>query len=112
MATLSDMARLIRSKNAGPFEITFDIMFEDLATYERVKRVGIIDPELFARMYRLPLEDIRVYAYDPGLAIKVTIPRPIPSGDLGDTDVFGGQLYGPLCEVEIPGDPGASPATI
>lgn len=27
MATLGELARLIRSKNAGPFELTFDIMF-------------------------------------------------------------------------------------
>jgi len=28
MATLGELAKLIRSKNAGPFNLTFDIMFE------------------------------------------------------------------------------------
>jgi len=40
MTVLARLAKLIRSKNAGPFELTFDIMFEDAATYERVKRSG------------------------------------------------------------------------
>ena len=35
---LVDVARVIRSKNAGPFELTFDIMFADADSYERVKR--------------------------------------------------------------------------
>ena len=29
MSTLAELARLIRSKNAGPFELTFDIMFDE-----------------------------------------------------------------------------------
>ena len=28
MATLGDLAKLVRSKNAGPFWLTIDIMFE------------------------------------------------------------------------------------
>ena len=34
---LRDVASVIRSKNAGPFELTFDVMFEDPEAYERVK---------------------------------------------------------------------------
>ena len=29
MATLGDLAKLVRSKNAGPFWLTIDIMFDD-----------------------------------------------------------------------------------
>ena len=29
MATLADLAKLVRSKNAGPFWLTIDIMFDD-----------------------------------------------------------------------------------
>ena len=46
MTTLAELARLIRSKNAGPFELTFDIMFDDAATYERVKRSGAVRDDL------------------------------------------------------------------
>ena len=47
---LSDIAKVIRSKNAGPFEITFDIMFDDAASYERVKRWGGIEKHRIAAL--------------------------------------------------------------
>jgi hypothetical protein len=40
--------------------------------------------------------------YDAASAIKITIPRPTISGDTNDTDVYGGQQYGPLVELEVP----------
>jgi hypothetical protein len=38
---------------------------------------------------------------DPALAIKAGIPCPVPSGDLADTDVYGGQQYGPPVDLEV-----------
>jgi len=35
-------------------------------------------------------------------AIKITIPRPTISGDVDDNDVFGGQQYGPLVDLDVP----------
>lgn len=100
--TLGALAKLIRSKNAGPFHLTFDLMFSDEATYRRVRDANVVTPELFARLYATPLEEIVFAPYDAGLAIKVTIPRSVASGDVGDTDVFGGQQYGPLVDLVIP----------
>jgi hypothetical protein len=45
---------------------------------------------------------VSVIEYDAANAIKVTIPRPVISGDVDDTDVFGGQQYGPLVDLEVP----------
>lgn len=109
MPKLGDLARLIRSKNAGPFELTFDIMFEDRALYEKVKRTGVINAQLFSSLYSTPVHLVRVYEYDPAYAYKITIPRPIVSGAVGDSDVHGGQQFGPLVELEVPVD-AASPA--
>jgi len=57
MSRLAELARLIRSKNAGPFELTFDVMFDDAATYERVKASGALTREVIAQRYRLPPAD-------------------------------------------------------
>ncbi|MCY4640600.1 MAG: DUF4387 domain-containing protein [Chloroflexi bacterium] len=103
MARLHELARLVRSKNAGPFAVTFDLIFDDPATFESVRDAGVVTPELFARLYGVPEEQVMLVAYAPALAIKATIPRPVASGDLADTDVFGAQLYGPLVELEVPG---------
>lgn len=102
MPTLGSMASLIRSKNAGPFTLTFDVMFDDPATYAAVKAKEVITVALISRVYGVPAEHIRVIEYDPGLAIKVTIPRPVTSGDPLDTDIYGAQQHAPLVDLDVP----------
>ncbi len=102
MTTLAELARLIRSKNAGPFELTCDIMFDDAATYERVRRSGAISREAVAQRYGLPAEDVKFFWCDNALAIKASIPRPYFQGDLLDSDGHGGQQYAPLMNIIIP----------
>lgn len=99
---LWQVAKLIRSKNSGPFELTFDVIFKDRATYEKARDAKVINAAWFARTYRLDPEKVVVIEYDAAAAIKVTIPRPVISGDVNDTDVFGGQQYGPLVDLEVP----------
>ena len=43
MARLGDIAKACKSKNAGPFELTLDIMFGDAATFERVRAIQLSD---------------------------------------------------------------------
>lgn len=100
---ITELALVIRSKNAGPFELTFDIIFKDAGTYERVKRSGAVSPELFAELYRIPVEKVLNFCFfDPAYAVKATIARPISSGTAGDSDVFGAQQHAPLLQVEVP----------
>lgn len=102
MARLRDLATLIRSKNAGPFQLTIDVLFNDIDTYRRVAASGILAADPIAAIYHLDPKDVRVYNFEPGLAIKVSFPRPIVSGDIFDSDVTGGQQYGPLVNLEVP----------
>ena len=102
MAQLWEVTKLIRSKNAGPFELTFDIIFKDRGTYEKVRDAKLINADWFAKTYRLTPEVVSIINYDPAIAIKITIPRPTISGDTNDSDVYGGQQYGPLVTLEVP----------
>jgi len=100
---LSELAKTIRSKNAGVNKITFDIIFRDGAVYERVKRSRAISRESMAALYRIAPERISDFVeYDPGYAIKFTIYRLRPSGSAGDGDIFGAQQYAPLLDLPIP----------
>ena len=100
---LYDLAKVLRSKNAGPFELTLDIMFDDEENYRIVKRSGVIDRELVCRLYRVRAEDVyHVVCFDAARAIKITIKRPVDSGGVGDTDVYGAQQHAPLIDVMIP----------
>ena len=99
---LMDIATLIRSKNAGPFVMTFDIMFDDPIKYQHVKNSEVLNKGLFSELYNLPLEQIHFVSSDTAMAFKISIPRPIPAGDLGCTDMHAGQQYAPLLDIEIP----------
>ncbi len=99
---LRDVASVIRSKNSGPYELTFDVIFKDAEIYQRVKSAGIFNEEMFAELYGIPLPDvIGVVHFDPAIAIKATLVRPIPSGSLGETDVYGAQQHAPLMAFEF-----------
>jgi hypothetical protein len=102
MPKLWQVTKLIRSKNAGPFELTFDVIFKDRATYEKVRDAKLINAAWFAKTYQLTPEVVTIINYDAASAIKITIPRPTISGDIDDSDVYGGQQYGPLVGLEVP----------
>lgn len=103
MTSILDLATVIRSKNAGPFEVTFDIMFEDPAIYERVRDSGVFTRSLVAGLYGVSENAVLVcMPYDPARAIKITLRRRIGSGDFGDSDVYGCQQHIPLTRVDIP----------
>ncbi len=99
---LTDIASVIRSKNSGPYELTFDIIFKDFETYEKVKAAKAINKDNFTPLYKIPESQIISLVYfDPAKAVKITIVRPIPSGSLGETDVYGAQQHAPLMGLEI-----------
>ena len=102
MPILGDLASLIRSKNAGPFTLTFDVMFEEEATYRRVIAAGVLTRARFAAMYRVPEERVMFFHHDAARAIKISIPRPTVQCDPGDGDAYGGQQHAPLVEIEVP----------
>jgi hypothetical protein len=99
---LAQLTNLIRSKNAGPFALTFDIMFPDESSYLRVKRSGVLNAALFARLYKCQPDIVRFFECDNARAFKFSIPRPIFQGDLGDGDLHGGQQFMPLVDIDIP----------
>jgi Domain of unknown function (DUF4387) len=98
---LDRLATLIRSKNAGPFQITFDIMFKDAATYQRVKASQVLSSRLIADLYACSESDVRFFSCDNARAFKATIPRPTAQGEFGDPDLHGCQQHAPLMAVQI-----------
>lgn len=90
---LLDLCSLIRSKNAGPFELTFDFMCKDQATYNRLRASELLTPSLFADLFDTAVEDVRFFHHDSAMAVKVSIPRPVVQGSLEDADCYGGQQY-------------------
>ena len=106
---LREIAAVIRSKNSGPYELTFDVMLKDDETFEKLRQSGTFTPELIAKLYRIPVSDVLSIVWFPNArAVKATIVRPLPSGDLGERDVvpvkpgialqkFGNDHFSLLC---------------
>ena len=94
---LIDVAGVIRSKNAGPYELTLDIIFTDRSVYEAVVAADAINRDLISRLYRISEADVlELVAFEPAAAVKITIRRPRTAGDVGETDVYGAQQHAPL----------------
>ena len=97
MVRLRDIASVIRSKNAGPFELTLDILLKDDETFELLRKADVINAASIAKLYQIPESDVIGIVYFPNArAIKATIVRPCASGALQERDVYGAQQHGPL----------------
>jgi len=100
--SLYDLAKVLRSKNCGPFELTLDVIFDDEAKYRLVKNSAVITKKLVSKLYNTPAEDISTLEfYDPALAFKITMKRYVDSGSIGETDVYGSQQHAPLMGIMI-----------
>ncbi len=100
---LKNLAKVIRSKNSGPYELTFDIIFDNERAYKKVRNSGVINKALISKLYQIAEDKILcLEPYDPALAIKITIVRPVDSGSIGETDTYGGQQGSPLMDIIIP----------
>ena len=99
---LGDLARLLRSKNAGPFILTIDVLFPDGAAFDQAVRSGVLHPDRVAKAYGVDRSQIRYFELRDVLAVKISFPRPEPSGSVGDSDIYGCQYMARLAELEVP----------
>ena len=99
MKRLIDYTKILRSKNAGPLYITFDLIFnttEDMEYVEKnLKKADI------AKAYDMDESKIDIISYKVVNSIKITFPRKNISGSLADNDIYGCQQHMPLASIEI-----------
>ena len=98
---LIDYTKMLRSKNAGPLWLTMDLSFPDKATLMKILESGVLREDTIARLYDVPQELVKIIPYPVVNAIKITIPRKYPSGDLCDSDIYGCQQHMALANLEV-----------
>ena len=99
---IREVAQVVRSKNAGPFRLTLDILFKDRQAYEQVKVGGEITAATIAGLYGLSADRVTDFVwFDPGKALKATLVRPVSSGAPRDTDIYGAQQHAPLLALTV-----------
>lgn len=101
LVPLSQVARVIRSKNAGPLCLTVDLFFPDRASFERARDSQALARPAVAALYGLDPAQILRFDLDEVLAIKLSMPRRLCAGDPGDGDVYGAQQHAPLLELRV-----------
>lgn len=99
---LSTLATVIRSKNAGPYLLTFDVMFDSSKKFQLVWDSGAFTKENLALLFGVPPSLITsVFAVPEGKAIKMTMRRPLAQGTIGEGDMYGCQQHAPLLDLKI-----------
>ena len=102
-ATIETSASVVRSKNAGPYQITIDIFFRDPDVYFAFKTEGSLTPAKVAELYRIDVSDVLgIYYWDATAAIKITLRRSVSAGSPFDNDCYGAQQHAPLLEMAVP----------
>jgi hypothetical protein len=99
--TIAEATTLVRSKNAGPFWLTIDIMFRDPGQFARAVRSAAMRPESLAALLRVPAHGLIVAPVAAVNTIKISLPRPVSAGSPRDRDTLGGQQYAPLLGLRI-----------
>jgi hypothetical protein len=97
---MTDVGRyctLIRSKDAGPFMLTLDFFFTDADA--RRALVPVLSPDRIGALYGVDPATVDTYELPDINALKISFPRPVVSGDLGDRDITGGQQYALVVEL-------------
>ena len=101
MATLREVCRHIRSKNAGPYWVTIDLFFRNAADFERVAVSPSISNEVIGGIYGADPRLVRRYPV-PGLnVLKISYPRATAQGGEVERDMHCGQQYVRLLELSV-----------
>lgn len=96
---LLELAKILRSKNAGPLYITFDLMFENDKNMQTVLKN--LTKEMISNAYHVPVAQIDIIPFEIVHSVKITFPRKHISGSIADDDVYGCQQHMPLANIEL-----------
>ena len=98
---LTSLADVIRSKNAGPTQLTIDLFFRDAAGFALAAGSASLSCAAVAALYQLPVSQVRRFDLPAILALKFSMPRQCVAGDPGDGDVYGAQQHAPFLGVVL-----------
>jgi hypothetical protein len=101
MATVNDVCSHVRSKNAGPFWVTFDLFFKDREAYDRYAHSPAIGPEAFHRLFGVDPALVKSFPVDSLEMVKISCVRPTPSGSRVERDLHSGQMFVRLLDIEL-----------
>lgn len=101
MPTVREVCRHVRSKNAGPFWVTFDLFFSDREGFDRYSDSPQLQPEAIGILLETTPAMIKRFLVPDLLVLKISLPRSSPQGGVVDRDMHQGQQYVRLLDIEL-----------
>jgi hypothetical protein len=99
--TLRDACDLFRTRNAGAFLLTCDIVPLSTELFDQLEADKTLESEGVAKRLGVTQDDMRVTYYRQCNAIKITIPRRVSGGGPEDHDVDGAQQFVTLLHLTV-----------
>ncbi|MEM7260153.1 MAG: DUF4387 family protein [Pseudomonadota bacterium] len=101
MHSVRDVARSVRSKNAGPFWVTVDVFFPDSETFEKIS--ASLSTAAVAGVLQVDAVDLKRFDLPDIFVIKFSFPRAVVQGSRFDRDMHGAQYANLVASLEISG---------
>lgn len=98
---LSELVKVLRSKNAGPASLTLDLFFLNAEFYQIGLESASLSTHKIAEIYEVLPEAVKKFALPQINAIKFSLPRKLIAGTPGDSDLYGAQQHGYMLRLEV-----------
>jgi len=101
MPAVKDVCRHVRSKNAGPFWVTFDFFFSDQDAFDRYANLPQLQPAAIGKIFEVDAAMVKHFLVPDLLVLKISCPRSQPQGGILDRDMHQGQQYVRLLDIDL-----------
>ncbi len=93
MPTVKDVCRHVRSKNAGPYWVTFDLFFDGPENFRKYSNDAALGPALFQRLFEADPAQVKHYLIPSLNTLKISYSRVTPQGGMVERDMHCGQKF-------------------
>lgn len=101
MPKLNDVCRNVRSKVAGPFWVTIDLMFDSQENYDRYCQSPALSADSIGGIYGVDPATVQHYPVPSLKVLKISYPRKDSAGGVEERDMHSGQQYTYLLDLEL-----------
>lgn len=101
MPKVRDVCHVVRSKVAGPFWVTMDLMFDSRENFDRFADCPALGKEAISEIYGVGKEDVKHYPVPSLNVLKISFPRRNVQGGVGERDLHSGQQYTYILDKEL-----------
>ena len=101
MTTVGDVCRHVRSKNAGPYWVTFDLFFKGPEVFAKYGDSPALGPDLLHRLFGADPALVKRFSVPSLNVVKISYARASPQGGEVERDMHCGQQFVRLLDVQL-----------